>query len=46
MKKLLDTSRSLFDSFEKASTSLEGLNVLVEALEICSDISSRYLIKR
>ncbi|MDA8338304.1 MAG: hypothetical protein M0Z70_03255 [Nitrospiraceae bacterium] len=38
MKKLLDTARSLFDSFEKASASLEGLNVLVETLEICSDI--------
>lgn len=38
MKKLLDNALSLFDSFEKANTLLEGLNVLVETLEICSDI--------
>lgn len=38
MKKLFDTAQSLLDSVEKVSMTLEGLNVLAEAFEICSDI--------
>ncbi len=48
MEKLLDTAQSLLDSFEKVSMTLEGLNVLAEASEICSDIinnSDNYQLK-
>lgn len=38
MNKLFDTAQSLLDSFEKVSMTLEGLNVLAEAFEICSNI--------